>query len=118
MPAPPSGQRLRATGLTKSETTGTLGNLGRAAGVVLIRLLRFLQASFMHWRAYRAQEKSARALRAASANSSRDIISRLAPAKKLRIEPSLGPQRATRQEPRLAMPEVEEELEEDEGCRG
>ena len=85
-------------------------------GVFLIRLLRFLQASFMHWRAYRAQEKSARALRAASANSSRDIISRLAPAKKLRIEPSLG-RNSNAQEPRLALPELEEELEEDEAPR-
>ncbi|MDO8352695.1 MAG: DNA translocase FtsK 4TM domain-containing protein, partial [Aestuariivirga sp.] len=106
---------LRATGLTKSETTGTLGNLARAAGVLLIRLLRFLQASFMHWRAYRAQEKSARALRAASENSSRDIISRLAPAKNLRIEPSLG-RNSSAQEPRLAIPEIEEELDEDEGA--
>ena len=104
---------LRATGLTKSETTGTLGNLGRAAGAVLIRLLRFLQASYMHWRAYRAQEKSARALRAASANSARDIISRLAPPQKLRIEPSLD-RSSKASEPRLALPELEEELEEDE----
>ena len=28
---------LRATGLTKSETTGALGNLGRAAGIVLMQ---------------------------------------------------------------------------------
>jgi DNA segregation ATPase FtsK/SpoIIIE, S-DNA-T family len=104
---------LRATGLTKSETTGTLGSLGHAVGVFLIRLLRLLQASFMHWRAYRAQEKSARALRAASANSSRDIISRLAPAKKQRIEPSLG-RNPGAPEPRLALPEMEVELEEDE----
>jgi DNA segregation ATPase FtsK/SpoIIIE, S-DNA-T family len=104
---------LRATGLTKSESTGTIGTLGRAVGVFLIRLLRLLQASFMHWRAYRAQEKSARALRAASANSSRDIISRLAPAKKQRIEPSLG-RNPSAPEPRLALPEMEVELEEDE----
>ncbi|MEQ1522175.1 MAG: DNA translocase FtsK 4TM domain-containing protein [Aestuariivirga sp.] len=106
---------LRATGLTKSETTGTLANLGRAAGVFLVRLFRFLQGSFMHWMAYRAQEKSARALRAASANSSRDIISRLAPAKKLRIEPTLG-RNSSAQEPRLAVPELEEELEDNEGA--
>ncbi len=103
---------LRATGLTKTETTGTLGNIGRAIAVFLIRFLRFLRAGFMHWRAYRAQEKSARALRAAEANSSRDIISRLAPPKTQRIEPSLG--RNSPQEPRLALPEMDVELEEDE----
>ncbi len=107
---------LRATGLTKSETTGALGNLGRAIGVFLIQLFRFLKSSFIRWRAYRAQERSARALRAAEAKSPRDIISRLAPARnQVRIEPSLG-RNSNAQEPRLAMPESEDEPEEEEGA--
>ncbi len=86
---------LRATGLTKSETTGALGNLLRSVGVFLMQVFRMLLSSFKHWRAYRAQEKSARALRAGAANSPRDIISRLAPARKQlrgdqRIEPVLS----------------------------
>ena len=73
---------LRATGLTKSETTGALGNLARSTGIFLAQLLRLLHSAFMHWRTYRAQEQSARVQRAETANSSRDIISRLAPARK------------------------------------
>jgi S-DNA-T family DNA segregation ATPase FtsK/SpoIIIE len=103
---------LRATGLTKSETTGALGNLGRSIGIFLAQLLRLLRNSIMHWKAYRAQERSARALRAGAANSSRDIISRLAPAHKQRIEPSLG-RNGNVSEPRLSMPEAEVDMEED-----
>ena len=102
---------LRATGLTKTETTGALGNLGRSAGLTLVKIFRLLQSSFVHWRVYRAQERSARALRLAEANSSQDIISRLAPAKKQRIEPSLGRGKSS-QEPRLAMPDDDLEMAE------
>jgi DNA segregation ATPase FtsK/SpoIIIE, S-DNA-T family len=115
---------LRATGLTKIETTGALGSLGRSTGNALMQLFRLLHSGFARWWAYRAQEKSARALRLASANSSRDIISRLAPAQKQRIEPSLGRKKST-QEPRLVMPDDDPEtaetdeqdsvIEEDEG---
>ena len=104
---------LRATGLTKSETTGALGELSHSAGILLVQLLRTLRNSFMHWKAYRAQERSARALRAGSANSPRDIISRLAPAHNQRIEPTLGRNGST-PDPRLAMPEAEVDMEEEE----
>ena len=103
---------LRATGLTKSETTGALGNLSRSVGIFLAQLLRLLRNGFMHWRAYRAQERSARVLRAETANSSRDIISRLAPAHKQRIEPTLGRNNSAA-EPRLSLPEVEADAEDD-----
>ena len=103
---------LRATGLTKSETTGALGQLGHSVGVFLTQLLRALRNSFLRWKAYRAQERSARALRAGSANSPRDIISRLAPAHKQRIEPTLGRNGST-SEPRPSMPEAEGDAGED-----
>jgi S-DNA-T family DNA segregation ATPase FtsK/SpoIIIE len=113
---------LRATGLTKSETTGALGNLSHSIGTFLILMFRMLYGSFRRWRAYRAQEKSARALRAAEANSSRDIISRLAPARKQmrgdqRIEPVLSHDGRSA-EPRLSLPDQEDELEEEESEEG
>ncbi len=101
---------LRATGLTKSETTGVLGKLGLAAGIVLMQALHLLKTGFVRWKAYRVQERSARALRAASVNSPRDIISRLAPAGQQRIEPSLERRRAGN-EPRLLLPDNEAEPE-------
>ena len=103
---------LRATGLTKSETTGALGELGRTLGAWLAQLLRMLGNSFMHWKAYRAQERAARTLRAESKDSPRDIISRLAPAHGQRIEPTLG-RNTGAPEPRLAQPESEMEVEGD-----
>jgi DNA segregation ATPase FtsK/SpoIIIE, S-DNA-T family len=102
---------LRATGLTKSETTGALGNLTRSTGIFLAQLLRLLHSAFMHWRTYRAQERSARVQRAETANSSRDIISRLAPAQKQRIEPTLGRGNSAA-EPRRSLPEAEADGEE------
>ena len=103
---------LRATGLTKSETTGALGNLTRSTGIFLAQLLRLLHSAFMHWRTYRAQERSARVQRAETATSSRDIISRLAPAQKQRIEPTLGRGNSAA-EPRRSLPEAEADGEED-----
>ena len=109
---------LRATGLTRSDTTGALGSIGRSSANILGSLLRLLHISFLRWKEHRAQEKSARALRAGPANSSRDIISRLAPVRKqmrgdLRIEPVMS--RDIRSaEPRLSMPDQETELAEEE----
>ena len=104
---------LRATGLSKAETTGTLGVLGRTTTRVLTGTLALVQNGIASWKEYRAEVRAKKL----QSDKSEDIITRLAPTRKpakgsQRIEPVM--EREVRGKgPRLAIPEPELEMEED-----
>ncbi len=98
---------MRATGLSKSETTGTLGILGRTTSRALSGVVALARHATATWREYREQRRA----NIAQARQSQDIITRLAPARKpargsQRIEPVLEPE-ARGKASRLAVDEPE-----------
>jgi DNA segregation ATPase FtsK/SpoIIIE, S-DNA-T family len=103
---------LRATGITKSETTGAAGLLAASSLRVLkgfAALLVFALARFNKWRTREVAEKPKR-LKSAGAD---DILSRLAPGRGAqRVEPIM--ERGKKGVgPRLAVPEPELDMEDD-----
>jgi DNA segregation ATPase FtsK/SpoIIIE, S-DNA-T family len=109
---------MRATGLTKSETTGVMANLGstsmRALAASLTASLAFIHGGITWFRNRRAE---AALQRANASGDPDDIISRLAPNRKpargnLRIEPVMDRQ-AKGGGQRLAIPEPELDIEDD-----
>jgi DNA segregation ATPase FtsK/SpoIIIE, S-DNA-T family len=98
---------MRATGLSKSETTGTLGILGRASASAIAGAVTLVQYALSSWKEHRAQRRA----RKLQSNKEQDIITRLAPVRKpvrgaQRIEPVLAHDRQGKGS-RLATPEPE-----------
>jgi DNA segregation ATPase FtsK/SpoIIIE, S-DNA-T family len=106
---------MRATGLSKSETTGTLGTLGRSSARIFASTVILVRTGISSWKEYRAESKARRS----QSDKSEDIITRLAPVRKSargaqRIEPVM--ERESRGKgPRLAIAETELDIDEDEG---
>jgi DNA segregation ATPase FtsK/SpoIIIE, S-DNA-T family len=107
---------LRATGLTKSETTGVMGNLGNWSLRFFAGSMTLMKYLLTRLRNRNAQTASGRLQRTKPAGPD-DILSRLAPARATgrgtqRVEPALDRQSKSTG-PRLAIPEPELDIEDD-----
>jgi len=104
---------MRATGLSRTETTGTLSILGRTSLQFVSGTVSLMQGAVMAWRDYSTQRKARKSVAA----KSEDIITRLAPARKprgaQRIEPALESNRRDKG-PVLKIPEADHEEQEEE----
>ena len=104
---------MRATGLSKTETTGTLAILARATQRIFANAVALVHAGISAWKQYRAKNKAGKS----PGHKSQDILTRLAPVRKpvrgaQRIEPVLaGDDRG--KAPRLAIPQPELDIEDD-----
>ncbi len=95
---------LRATGLSKTQTTGTVAILATSFARAVSVIAAFFQGAYEGWKEFRAERRA----RAVETNDGDDIITRLAPARKVaraaaRIEPVMERGKA----PRLAVSEPE-----------